>query len=31
MVVEAEQDPVKAEPLLYAKKGREYIRKTAGL
>ncbi|MEE8425553.1 MAG: TIM barrel protein, partial [Elusimicrobiota bacterium] len=31
MVVEAEQDPVKAEPLRYAKRGREYIRETAGL
>lgn len=31
MVVEAEQDPAKANPFEYAKKGREYIRKTAGI
>ncbi|MCB4757505.1 MAG: myo-inosose-2 dehydratase [Elusimicrobia bacterium] len=31
MVVEAEQDPLKAEPLKYAKMGREYIRRTAGI
>ncbi|MEQ1878654.1 MAG: TIM barrel protein, partial [Bdellovibrionia bacterium] len=30
-VVEAEQDPVKANPLEYAKKGREYIKKVAGV
>lgn len=30
-VVEAEQDPDKANPLEYAQKAREYIRKTAGL
>jgi len=31
MVVEAEQDPSKANPFLYAKKGREYIREKTGL
>ncbi|MFH1265591.1 MAG: myo-inosose-2 dehydratase [Planctomycetota bacterium] len=31
MVVEAEQDPSKAEPLSCAKKGRRYIKETAGL
>lgn len=31
MVVEAEQDPAKANPLAYAVKGREYIRRTAGI
>ena len=31
MVVEAEQDPDKAAPLRYAKMGREYIRKNAGI
>jgi len=31
MVVEAEQDPVKAEPLKYARMGREYIRRTSGI
>jgi inosose dehydratase len=30
-VVEAEQDPKKANPLEYAKKARAYIKKTAGL
>jgi inosose dehydratase len=30
-VVEAEQDPAKANPLEYAIKARDYIRKTAGL
>ncbi|HEX4923473.1 MAG TPA: myo-inosose-2 dehydratase [Bdellovibrionales bacterium] len=30
-VVEAEQDPVKANPLEYAKKGRAYIQQTAGV
>lgn len=30
-VVEAEQDPAKANPLEYAKKGREYIKKVAGV
>lgn len=29
MIVEAEQDPAKANPLVYALKAREYIRKTA--
>ena len=29
MIVEAEQDPAKANPLEYALKAREYIRKTA--
>ena len=28
MVVEAEQDPAKANPFEYAKKAREYIKKT---
>jgi inosose dehydratase len=31
VVVEAEQDPAKANPFEYAKKAREYIRKTAGI
>jgi inosose dehydratase len=31
LVVEAEQDPAKANPLEYALKAREYIRKTAGI
>ncbi|MEE8424487.1 MAG: TIM barrel protein, partial [Elusimicrobiota bacterium] len=31
MVVEAEQDPKKAPPLEYARKGREYVRVEAGL
>ncbi len=31
MVVEAEQDPEKAPPLEYARRGREYVRKEAGL
>lgn len=31
MLIEAEQDPAIANPLEYAKKGREYIRKTTGL
>ena len=31
MIVEAEQDPVKANPLEYALKAREYIRKTANI
>ncbi|MCD8350230.1 MAG: myo-inosose-2 dehydratase [Planctomycetaceae bacterium] len=31
MLIEAEQDPAVAIPLEYAKKGREYIRKTTGL
>ena len=31
MLVEAEQDPAVAKPLEYAKKAREYIRKTSGL
>jgi inosose dehydratase len=31
MVVEAEQDPAKANPFEYALKAREYIRKTAGI
>lgn len=31
MLIEAEQDPAKANPLEYAKKGREYIRRTTGL
>ena len=30
-IVEAEQDPAKANPLEYAKMAREYIRKTAGI
>ncbi len=30
-VVEAEQDPAKANPFEYAKKGREYIKKVAGV
>jgi inosose dehydratase len=31
LVVEAEQDPAKAHPLTYAKKGREYLREVTGL
>ena len=31
MVVEAEQDPAKANPFVYAKKAREYIRTEAGI
>ena len=31
LLVEAEQDPAKANPLEYAMKAREYIRKTAGI
>ena len=31
MVVEAEQDPAQANPLEYARMGREYIRRTAGI
>ncbi|MDW7659628.1 MAG: myo-inosose-2 dehydratase [Bacillota bacterium] len=31
LVVEAEQDPAKADPLLYAMKARSYIREAAGL
>jgi inosose dehydratase len=31
MVVEAEQDPVKANPFEYAKKARAYVRETAGV
>ena len=31
VVVEAEQDPAKANPLEYAKMAREYIKKTAGI
>ena len=31
VVVEAEQDPAKANPFEYAKKARAYIRQTAGL
>lgn len=31
LLVEAEQDPAKAEPLEYAIKGRKYIREHAGL
>lgn len=31
MVVEAEQDPQQAPPLEYARRGREYVRKEAGL
>lgn len=31
MVVEAEQDPARANPLEYAIKGRDYIRRTAGI
>lgn len=31
VVVEAEQDPAKANPFEYAKKARDYIRKTAGI
>ena len=30
-IVEAEQDPAKANPLEYAKMAREYIKKTAGI
>ena len=30
MVVEAEQDPAKAPPLEYAKKGREFVREVIG-
>ena len=30
-IVEAEQDPAKANPFEYAKKGRAYIRQTAGV
>ncbi len=31
MVVEAEQDPAKANPFLYAKMGRDYIREKTGI
>ena len=31
MIVEAEQDPKKANPLEYALKAREYIKKTANI
>ena len=31
MVVEAEQDPAKANPFEYSKNSREYIRQTCGL
>lgn len=31
MIVEAEQDPAKAHPLTYAKKGREFIRQLIGI
>ncbi len=31
IVIEAEQDPAKANPLIYARKGREYIREHAGV
>ncbi|MBE6705986.1 MAG: myo-inosose-2 dehydratase, partial [Ruminococcaceae bacterium] len=31
MVVEAEQDPAKADPLEYAQKARQYIREQTGL
>ena len=31
LLVEAEQDPAKANPFVYAKKARDYIRRTAGI
>jgi len=31
MVVEAEQDPAKANPFVYAKPAREYIRNNTGI